>query len=384
MTFAEAQNRLKQYPALQAMRFHSNQSLALSEQALSLPDPFLTLGINNFPLGGGGFDAFVPTNKSLQIVQNIPNSASRRSQSQFEIIQAEIWQLKYQQELSNLNVQLIKALACLQRINKQEKLFAKENNFLNQEANYWQGKLESGENTLAKKLAINAKQQTINIHNTNLRTLSIEQKTILTRLIGHTQAIKLPPLNIPSIALDNSLLNQLAELSIKQAEAQLQLAKAAYKPSMNISLTYKQRENGDSFAGNDFVSAQVGFSLPLWAKQNQDKGLRAARQNLAAFKAYRLDILKLQQQKLADLTANYAANIKKEEFYNQQIKAYQEQLDALESTYQSEGQFELISQTNISKFTTYHELAKLIEERWAILADINGLYPIEMWQGDKQ
>ena len=52
-----------------------------AQAATGLPDPVVSLGINNFPIFDPSFDTFLPTNKAIGIRQQIPNWAGREPRS---------------------------------------------------------------------------------------------------------------------------------------------------------------------------------------------------------------------------------------------------------------------------------------------------------------
>jgi outer membrane protein TolC len=63
---------------------------------------------------------------------------------------------------------------------------------------------------------------------------------------------------------------QIAGFGVEEAEA-------GWKPNWGAQLTYQQREAGANFAGDDWMSAMVTVSVPLWAKTSQTPRLKAAK-----------------------------------------------------------------------------------------------------------
>ncbi len=75
---------------------------------------------------------------------------------------------------------------------------------------------------------------------------------------------------------------------IDRAGVDIELARKDYRPDVDLSLGYGQRDE-DLTGRNlpDFVSGSVSFNIPLWFRDKQDKKLAAARQRkLAAEAAY--------------------------------------------------------------------------------------------------
>ena len=83
---------------------------------------------------------------------------------------------------------------------------------------------------------------------------------------------------------------RMAEASVRVAEAGVDQAAAAFKPEWGVQLTYQQRENGrggmgSTFAGDDWVSGMVTFTVPIWAEKSQAPRLRAAKADRSAARA---------------------------------------------------------------------------------------------------
>ena len=59
---SELEERLKEHPALVALRLESEAYRADAVAATAWPDPVVSLGINNFPLFDPSFRTYLPTN----------------------------------------------------------------------------------------------------------------------------------------------------------------------------------------------------------------------------------------------------------------------------------------------------------------------------------
>ena len=75
---------------------------------------------------------------------------------------------------------------------------------------------------------------------------------------------------------------RVADAGIEAADYSVDSAKAAWRPNWGAQLTYQQRESGANFAGDDWVSGMVTFTVPLWAERSQEPRLRAARSDRAS------------------------------------------------------------------------------------------------------
>lgn len=79
-----------------------------------------------------------------------------------------------------------------------------------------------------------------------------------------------------------SLMMTEAQTSIAAAEKSL--ASASYWPDFTIGFEYRLREavRGDPAAGEDFVSAKIGMTVPLWFRRNQDNRVKMAQSEMEA------------------------------------------------------------------------------------------------------
>ncbi|HHP7236618.1 MAG TPA: TolC family protein [Desulfobacterales bacterium] len=99
--------------------------------------------------------------------------------------------------------------------------------------------------------------------------------------------LELEPLR--GIALNRNPALQIRQAEIDITETDIELARKAYWPDMDVRLAYGQRD--EDFTGRDlpdFFSAQVVINLPVWQKTRQDSRLKSSLKNrLAAEKSYR-------------------------------------------------------------------------------------------------
>jgi len=82
-------------------------------------------------------------------------------------------------------------------------------------------------------------------------------------------------------ALDFHLV-RVAESEIEVTDYGIDEAKSEWKPEWGAQLTYQQRDAGAMFAGDDWVSGMVTFTVPIWAERKQAPRLRAAKADRAS------------------------------------------------------------------------------------------------------
>jgi len=77
--FSAIEARLLKHPTLQQLKLRSTAMQAFAKADSALPDPIISLGLNNVPINTFAFDDFLPTHKSIGIQQSIPNGGIRRA-----------------------------------------------------------------------------------------------------------------------------------------------------------------------------------------------------------------------------------------------------------------------------------------------------------------
>jgi cobalt-zinc-cadmium efflux system outer membrane protein len=81
--------------------------------------------------------------------------------------------------------------------------------------------------------------------------------------------------------LASSLPLQASQRLIEGKKADLHYAEKAFFPDFNFAVTYKQREEGANFPGDDWFSAFVTVNIPLYAKRKQQQGVVESQAELA-------------------------------------------------------------------------------------------------------
>ncbi len=77
----ELESRLSNHPSLTALTYQADASRERGQAATALPDPVVSVGINNFPIFDPSFSDFLPTNKAIGVRQEFPNRAGREARA---------------------------------------------------------------------------------------------------------------------------------------------------------------------------------------------------------------------------------------------------------------------------------------------------------------
>lgn len=324
---AAVQRGLTRAPLLEARDASVDAAREDLIRAGRLPDPSLTLGLDNYPVtapGAYSLRSNPMTMRAIGVMQAIPSHAAREagrrmagariesavaSRTATEQMQREhiadawigVWAygkqlalLKDLQEESALAVQVAKA------------------------------HLRGGDGSATDVLAAKAEALTLdNQLEASAAALDAAQAGLQRWLGDATTALALPPdfsrLPVDPRALEQSIDRQ-APLQLWQAreqvaEAALDQARATRHPNWSVGMSYGHRAPGLA----DTVTLQVSVSLPLFARNRQDRAISARQEERDAVQADHEDARRAQREVVARTLATWRG-------WNQQIARDEEDL----------------------------------------------------------
>ncbi len=361
VTYETLVSRLDQHPALEAVRQQVIEQREAAAGAGGLPDPMVMLGINNYPADGrGGFDRFAMTSKSIGFVQQIPNggirAASVAAKQQLSAKAQIAVAFTRQQLVAALNT----ALAGRERVVQQEKLIQQDINLLKQESAYWDGRLQAGDSALDERSRVEAELAQAEAKLATLQAERTQFTEELKRLVEQTDDVNIPdifPLPWPNTQPIYPVL--LAEKDVHVARANVEGAESAFGPNYQVGVTYAQRDNSGNFDGGDFVSAQVGISIPLWASRNQAPKLRSAQAGVSRAQAMLADTESQWKQQLATQFAKIKETQATQRALAEKEKSIQTQITSLRGSYESDGRLDMLIAAKRSLLGLKLQLAEL-------------------------
>lgn len=276
LTFAGALNLAQRSaPSLQASQLRIDAARAASRAAGRLPDPKLSVGIENFPVSGppaGRFNADEMTMARIGLAQDVPNGARRRaaraaSTAEISLAQAEATQ-------DQRNVRLATALAWIDVTYAERRLAA-----LDQLVGGLQG-LWSAQ---PAGVASGASRPATGLEPKRLQAVFADKRGELEAAVGRARADLSrwtgdpapstsgdPPhydIDVLSLraGLDRHPTLLTSDAAEQRAVAELDAARAARRPDLGFEVFYGRR---DPMFG-DMVSAGVTVSLPIFAGSRQ-------------------------------------------------------------------------------------------------------------------
>lgn len=313
LSFEEAVRlAVERAPTLEASQ---SQTLAAREEAVraaALPDPKLTVGIDNWPVtGADAFDlrADDMTMKRIGVMQEFPARAKRQARqvvADRNIEQAEALstaeQLAVRQAAAEAWIALWggeREVEALSTLREQSKLAIRLS----------KARLANGVGTAADTLAAQAAALDLN-NRIDAAQASLEAaQSTLARWLGQEPSdlttLGAPPeltmLPVSEATLLGSVDRQAPLLPWRSreamAEAEVALASAEKRPDWSLGASYGQRDRSrGGMSRSDMLSVEFAIGLPLFAANRQDRGVAARRAELNAVTASHEDARRAQTE----------------------------------------------------------------------------------------
>jgi len=311
ISFDEAIRRAaERAPAIDAYRAQTTAAQEEARRAAALPDPKLTVGIQDLPVAGSG--AFNPgtsdfTMKKVGVMQEFPARAKRDARQ--ALADRTVDQSTAQATAEALLVKRSAAEAWIAAWSAQHEADALQ--ALRDESTLAvrtaKARLSGGSGSAADALAAQAAVLDLDNRLDAARAQIESAQAMLARWVGEDAgaaertAPEFNTLSISADALSQSLDRQGPLLSWQAREqvatAQVDLARAEKHPDWSIGVSYGQR---DHFS--DLLSVEFSIDLPLFAGDRQDRGVAARQADYEAILDAHEDARRAQRQQVqADL-----------------------------------------------------------------------------------
>jgi cobalt-zinc-cadmium efflux system outer membrane protein len=268
-------------PSLQASALKVDAARAASRAAGRLPDPKLSVGVDNFAISGppaGRFNADEMTMARIGVMQDVPNAARRRAQ--IAAGSAEIGVAETEAGLQQRNVRVATALAWIDLAFAGRRLAALDQ-LVEGLKGLWAAQpasIASGASRPAVGLEPKRLQAVFADQRSELAAAVAKARAELSRWTGDpapTPSGDAPHYDINPAALHAALDRHpsllTAEAAERRAAADLDAARAATRPDWGFEVSYGRR---DPMFG-DMVSAGVTMSLPLFKGARQEPVIAA-------------------------------------------------------------------------------------------------------------
>lgn len=375
-SFNDLEARLADHPSLTALTYQADASRQRGLAATALPDPVVSVGINNFPIFDPSFSDFLPTNKAVGVRQEFPNLAGRKARSGEARAMAEQTDRVRAAQLAALRGELIALLHEKARIARQREFAEARNAKYDELTDVVEAEIDAGRPAVFRLAEIEAERAGVSrvIVDLDRQQAEIDARLInLVGLVPETPAPITTPVDWSGEALDFHAV-RVADAGIRVADYLVDGAKAAWRPNWGAQLTYQQRESGANFAGDDWVSGMVTFSVPLWAERSQKPQLRAAKADRASAEMRYQAAARSAAARYAAEAASWHAARDNIEVLQRNIAAVEDEITAQLTVYESGvGNYAPIIDGELAILKLRADIAAEETRRAASIARINAL-----------
>ena len=336
-SFEQLEGLLELHPQLQTLSYQATSTKELSEAAMGLPDPVISLGINNFPIFDPSFNEYLPTNKAIGVQQRFPSRAIRQARLAIGQAQARQFDQKREQLFSAMRSELIALLYKKTRIKSQAVLAKQRDVKYDQLIDALESAVQGGRPSVFRLAEIETERVEVGRTLIDLDSQSAQVDARLIYLLGHIPLTSPPALNTDRWSGDSMDFHasQVAEASVRVSDGGVDQAKSLWKPEWGAQLKYQQRDVGNDFAGDDWASMMVTVTVPFWAKKKQEPRLRAAEARRAAAQARLKDAMRQASAQYTYFKAIHTASYRAEMILRQKIEAINDEIAAQRVNYES-------------------------------------------------
>jgi outer membrane protein TolC len=379
-SFSELEDALRLHPSLDALNLSAEANRQRAEGALGLPDPVVSLQLNNVPLFDPSFSEYLPSNKAVGIRQALPSRSERKANSLKSLRQADAQDFERDQQFARLRGQLLVYLIEKHSLDVQRD-YARERQYKYDElADIIDIEINAGRPLVFRLAQVDVERTEVSRTLAELDGREAQINAELINLLGF-----IPDTDVPALTrapwTGNAIAFygvRVADAAVDVSDADVQRAEADFKPDWGVNLTYQQRESGQgprsNFDGEDWVSGGVTFSIPLWAGKRQEPNLRAAKTDRNAALARRTAIARQLQSEWSRYDARRetaSANIR---IIEQKISAIEEQTAAQLISYEAgTGDYSPIIDGEIAILMLRSEIVKEQSLRDQMIAKMNSL-----------
>ncbi len=338
-SFEEYVARLSSHPQIESILAQSAAQNAQAIGELGLPDPVLTLGVDNVPISDPSFDEFLPTSKIIGLSQKIPNPVMLDAKSERFEQMSEKSLLMAEYMKARMRYMLISKLAEYESVKTQKALVKKQLSYFTELENTFEGQIESGGSQYQRfsEVDVERAEAERKLNDLDAKLSAIEAEFV--RLVD-----EIPDVNIPEISQGTWDQNpaslypvMLAAEDVDIAAKDVGIADAAFLPNFGVNAVYKQREDGrnDRFDGADWFSVQAQVTIPLWASKNQKPKLKAAQEKRRSAQFAYDDMLRQWTQQMTALKSARDAASKNVKVLQDKDWAMKKKIDAAQRNYEA-------------------------------------------------
>jgi cobalt-zinc-cadmium efflux system outer membrane protein len=363
--FAALLLELARHPTVLALRDTVLSARERADAVSALPDPQFSLGINNFPLLDPSFDEYLPTNGAVGVSQSIPNNTVRRARSAAQLRYADSREFAVFRQLDLLEARLVHALVDRERVAEQMRIARERDTRYTALVEVIQTEIDAGRPLVFRLSQIDVERADVARELVALAGEAAEVDAMLIDLVG--APVTVPPPRFASMPVRGGDALEfhdvrLARSQVRIADAGVDEAEGATGPDWRVGLSWQLRTvgrggPGSTFEGDDWVSANISFTLPVWRAKSQAPGLRAARAQRAAVHNESLGVARQAEARWLTLQSRVQTAERSIEILRTKLAALDAQIAALLTTYEAgRGDYSQVIDAEIARLTLQSQL----------------------------
>ncbi|MEW8505187.1 MAG: TolC family protein [Candidatus Thiodiazotropha sp.] len=282
---------LREHPAVRQSESIAREWHKSSDGALGLPNPSITIGLNNVPVDDPtNLERYLPSNRSLEFKQAIPNGSGRKALRRTLLARSEVAMMEHLQVLAGLKKRLITALAERRRISESKAALAAQLDLIGELERWLGGEMEGGGSVYARFDELDVQRGRIEEREVALDGEDLRWQAELRELLEKVPEHDLLPDIEPRVWTGEPtalIAVQRAQRKLEVARSQVNEKRATISPDYALGLAWQQRESGANFDGEDWLTLKFTVKVPLWADMNQRPKLLAAEEAVTSATAER-------------------------------------------------------------------------------------------------
>ncbi len=356
-------------------RRHDAVAQAYAEQAVAdaqLPDPSLTLGVQDVPVRSFNVTEDDFTMLKLGVSQAIPPGASLRHRAELSSALSELeaargaeQRRKLLNELRGSWLEWLYQVRAIETVQNSRVL-------LQQLAEVTRSQYGAGLASAQDVLGVELELRRLKEREAELRTARDTAHAGLVRWLGHRVPSRplseeFPVLPEPDnqarlqAQLERHPLLQAEDAMVRAGESEVSVAREQYKPAWSVGVDYGLRGAGRS----DFLSAGVTVELPIFTDKRQDRRLKASQQQAVAARYARDDRYRDLLHRLDTAYSRWAGLNERLAIYEKEIvpQTAQNAEFALKSYQSNSAEFSTVMRARINTLEAQLEALRLRVER---------------------
>ncbi len=316
--FGALVDRLRDHPEVRAYVEKAESQRLYGDGERGLPDPMLMFGAQDYAIGRG--TSRDRQQKMFGFRQEIPRPSVREAKAARGQAESRKTRLMADYAFAAMKARLITALAELQRIKEQERIYKQQDRLFEAERLILAGRVAANRGGVGDLSAQQAGRTGVALDVSDLGEQRHEIEAMLVNMLGETTDAAPPEIKPAAWGRDvgSTYPVKISGQDIAVARQEIKQREGEFGPNLLVQGNYARMYGGDNAA-----TISVGVSVPLWASAGQAPRLGAAKAGLRSAEADLGGVERQTTERLSHLQAQIETSAKKLEL----LKSKQDSLE---------------------------------------------------------